>query len=146
MPVPGPEGRPAQLIDVASITILERTLKAHGKDGTYLWTSPHDWGDVGPDLEQWIERSGAALAYAIVAASAVIDFQAAVIDGWMPATVRQRLVAAVDTTLRKIDVEGLEIPEVREGTVGIHARALGGASLPLSERFLIGSTTISRST
>jgi hypothetical protein len=26
---------------------------------------------------------------------------------------------------------------VREGTVGIHARALGGASLPLSERFLL---------
>ena len=45
-----------------------------------------------------------------------------------------------------IDGEGLKLPVVREGTVGIHARALGGASLPLSERFLIGSTTISRST
>jgi len=144
MPVPGPEGRPAQLIDVASIAILERTLKAHGKDGSYLWTSPHDWGDVGTDLELWIERSGTALAYAIVSASAVIDFQAAVIDGWMPATVRQRLVGTVDATLRRIDVEGLEIPEVREGTVGIHARAIGGASLPLSERFLLGGALSSR--
>ncbi|RVA25945.1 sugar kinase, partial [Mesorhizobium sp. M7D.F.Ca.US.004.03.1.1] len=44
-----------------------------------------------------------------------------------------------------IDGDGLKLPGVREGTVGIHARALGGASLPLSERFLIGSTTISRS-
>jgi predicted NBD/HSP70 family sugar kinase len=144
MPVPGPEGRPAQLIDVASIAILERTLKAHGQDGSYLWTSPQDWGDVGPDLENWIERSAAALAYAIVSASAVIDFQAAVIDGWMPAAVRARLVAAVDSALRKIDVEGLETPEVREGTVGIHARALGGASLPLSERFLLGGALSSR--
>ena len=32
MPVPGPDGRPAQLIDVASIAILERALKAHGRD------------------------------------------------------------------------------------------------------------------
>ncbi len=32
------------------------------------------------------------------------------------------------------------VPAVFEGTVGIHARALGGASLPLSERFLIGAT------
>ena len=99
---------------------------------------------MGPDLEDWIERSGAALAYAIVSAAAVIDFQAAVIDGWMPADVRARLVATVAAALRKIDVEGLEIPEVREGTVGIHARALGGASLPLSERFLLGGDMSSR--
>ena len=40
--------------------------------------------------------------------------------------------------------KGCEIPEVREGTVGIHARALGGASLPLSERFLLGGDMSSR--
>ena len=36
------------------------------------------------------------------------------------------------------DIEGIALPRTREGTVGIHARALGGASLPLSERFLLG--------
>ena len=36
------------------------------------------------------------------------------------------------------------MPAVREGTVGIHARALGGASLPLSERFLVGAAATSR--
>ena len=61
----------------------------------------------------------------------MIDFQAAVIDGWMPASVRARLVAAIGDALQKIDAEGLTVPPVREGTVGIHARALGGASLPL---------------
>ena len=66
------------------------------------------------------------------------------IDGWMPQTVRARLVDAVAAALGKIDVEGLKIPEVREGTVGIHARALGGASLPLSERFLLGGDMSSR--
>jgi hypothetical protein len=79
-----------------------------------------------------------------VSASAVIDFEAAVIDGWMPASVRARLVQAVAEALRKIDVEGLAVPQVREGTVGIHARALGGASLPLSERFLLGGSTPSK--
>jgi hypothetical protein len=70
----------------------------------------------------------------------VIDFQAAVIDGWMPETVRARIVAAVAAALTRIDAEGLQLPPVREGTVGIHARAMGGASLPLSERFLVGAT------
>ncbi|TJX37583.1 MAG: sugar kinase, partial [Mesorhizobium sp.] len=56
-----------------------------------------------------------------------------------------RLVEAVVAAIGAIDGEGLKLPAVREGSVGIHARALGGASLPLSERFLIGSTTIARS-
>ncbi|MBU0581863.1 MAG: ROK family transcriptional regulator [Alphaproteobacteria bacterium] len=139
MPVPGPDGRPTQLIGVASLAILEKALAANGTDATFLWTQPDEWDADGPEIEAWFRNAGRALAYAIVSASAVIDFEAAIIDGWMPAGARQRLVAAVTEALQHIDVEGLSVPAVREGTVGIHARALGGASLPLSERFLIGS-------
>jgi predicted NBD/HSP70 family sugar kinase/predicted transcriptional regulator len=139
MPVPGPEGRPAQLIDIASLAILEKTLNERGIDANYLWTQPEGWRGEEPEFETWFQTAGRALAYSIVSASAVIDFEAAIIDGWMPTNARQRLVAAVIEALQHIDVEGLSVPAVREGTVGIHARALGGASLPLSERFLIGS-------
>ncbi|RVD57243.1 ROK family transcriptional regulator [Mesorhizobium sp. M2D.F.Ca.ET.185.01.1.1] len=138
MPVPGPDGKPTQLIDVASIAMLEKALSAKGIDGSYLWTSPQEWGDIGAELDEWIASASRALAYAIVAASSVIDFEAAVIDGWMPLEVRRRLVEAIRQAISGIDAEGLKLPFVREGTVGIHARALGGASLPLSERFLIG--------
>lgn len=138
MPVPGPDGKPAQLIDVASIAMLEKALSAKGIDGSYLWTSPQEWGEIGAELDDWIASASRALAYAIVAASSVIDFEAAVIDGWMPLDVRRRLVDAVTEAIARIDAEGLKLPIVREGTVGIHARAMGGASLPLSERFLIG--------
>jgi predicted NBD/HSP70 family sugar kinase len=140
MPVPGPDGKPRQLIDVSSIAMLERALNAKGTDASFLWTSPEDWGDIGAELDAWIASAADGLAYAIVSASAVIDFQAAVIDGWMPEAVRARIVAAVASALTRIDAEGLQLPPVREGTVGIHARAMGGASLPLSERFLVGAT------
>ncbi|MER8764720.1 MULTISPECIES: ROK family transcriptional regulator [unclassified Mesorhizobium] len=145
MPVPGPDGKPTQLIDVASIAMLEKALNARGIEASHLWTSPGDWGEIGAELDDWIASASQALAYAIVSASSVIDFDAAVIDGWMPLAVRRRLVDAIIQAIGRIDGEGLRLPAVREGTVGIHARALGGASLPLSERFLIGSTTISRS-
>jgi predicted NBD/HSP70 family sugar kinase len=144
MPVPGPGGKPIQLIDIASIAILEQALSAKGQDASYLWTSPENWGDLGDDLDTWVERAASALAYGIVAASSVIDFEAAIIDGWMPASVRRRLVAATQAAIGKVDVEGLRIPSVREGTVGIHARALGGASLPLSERFLVSANALSK--
>jgi predicted NBD/HSP70 family sugar kinase len=138
MPVPGPDGRPVQLIDVASIAVLERAILAAGGDGSHLWTSPEDWGDLGAPLDRWLEDAAKGLAYATLAASSVIDFEAAVLDGWMPLAVRARLVAATRREIGLLDAEGLRVPEIREGTVGHHARVLGGASLPLSERFLTG--------
>ncbi|MBL8578947.1 MAG: ROK family transcriptional regulator [Mesorhizobium sp.] len=139
MPVPGPHGRPTQLIDVASLAMLEKALNAKGIDATYLWTTPDRWEHDGPEFDAWFESAGSALAYAIVASAAVIDFEAAVIDGWMPTFARARLVASVKRALTGVDVEGLRVPDIHEGTVGVHARALGGASLPLSERFLVGA-------
>ena len=144
MPVPGPGGKPTQLIDIASIAMLEKALNARGVDASHLWTSPDEWGELGTELDDWIATASGALAYAIVASASVIDFESAIIDGWMPTSIRARLVAAVQAAIGEIDVEGLRIPTVREGTVGIHARALGGASLPLSERFLVGATPLSR--
>lgn len=143
MPVPGPGGKPIQLIDVASIATLEKALALRGVDAQHLWTSPEEWGDIGPELDTWLADAAGALAYAIASASAVIDFEEAVIDGWMPVAIRARLVKAVSSALDKVDAEGLKLPTVREGTVGIHARALGGASLPLSDRFLVGPTSTS---
>jgi len=143
MPVPDAKGRPVQLIDTASIAVLEQALIAARRDGAILWTSPQEWGDLSPHLDAWIDKAAAGIAYATVAAAAVIDFEAAVIDGWMPAAVRERLAGAVSLRLGRFDIEGLRIPAVREGSVGIHARALGGASLPLSDRFLVGQTSMS---
>lgn len=137
MPVPGADGRPRQLIDIASIAILEQRLAATGRDASFLFTSPTDWGDLGTELEDWIASAAAGIAYAIVAAASVVDFEAAIVDGWMPDGVRDRMVTAIGAALGTFDAEGIRVPAVRKGSVGIHARALGGASLPLSERFLI---------
>lgn len=144
MPVPGRDGGTVQLIDTASIAALERLLLKDGGDASVLWNSPEDWGELGPPLEEWLETAARGLAFAIVSASAVIDFEAAVIDGWMPEAVRGRLVAGVASVLPGLDAEGLALPRVREGTVGIHARALGAASLPLSERFLVGPAALAK--
>lgn len=143
MPVPGPDGRPRQLIDVASVATLERLLRERGVESGLLWTEPNDWGEDTAELGAWLESAGRAIAYAIVSASAVIDFEAAVIDGWMPRPILDRLVDGVGSALKSIDAEGLVLPELRKGTVGIHARALGAATLPLSDRFLLGAGELS---
>lgn len=146
MLVSGPGGKQAQLIDIASVAVLEKELNAQGIEAPHLWTSPEDWGELGPTLDDWIVRAADALAHAIVSATSVIDFEAAVIDGWMPTSVRLKLVDAVRKAIGGMDAEGLTVPRIHEGTVGVHARALGAASLPLSERFLIRPTMIAGGT
>ena len=143
MPVPGPDGAPRQLIDIASIAMLEKALNADGRDASLLWTSPRGLGRPRRRARP-LDRLGRRRPRLRDRRRhpSVIDFQAAVIDGWMPASVRARLVAAIGEALQQIDAEGLAVPPVREGTVGIHARAMGGASLPLSDRFLVGATAV----
>ena len=88
-----------------------------------------------PSSTDWIATASQALAYAIVAASSVIDFEAAVIDGWMPLTVRRRLVDAVVEAIGRIDVEGLQAPR-RARRHGRHPCAGAGRRQPAAFRAL----------
>ncbi|TCD14873.1 ROK family transcriptional regulator [Oricola cellulosilytica] len=137
MPVPGKDGRTCQLIEVASLSELERQLAKGGLETSSLWESSRDW-EVDPDiLENWIASAAAGLAHAITAACSVINFSAIVVDGWVPVAIRARLVEAVKHELGSLNMTGLETPEIREGSVGADARALGAASLPLFDRFMV---------
>jgi len=139
MLVPDGEGGVRQLIEVASLDALARRLEAAGAEPEFLWQSPDRWpGGHEPIVEAWIARAARAIAAAAVSAAAVIDFETAVIDGWIPAPVRTRLVEATQRAIGALDTAGLEPPRAMAGSVGPHARALGAASLPLSERFSIG--------
>lgn len=126
-----------QLVDVASLVTLEQALVASGGSADTIWSGTEDW-DIPPDvLEAWMAKAVDGLAYATFSAACLIDFEAVMIDGWIPAPIRDDLVARIATRLDELRTSGIEIPAVRPGTIGPDARAMGAASLPLSERFLI---------
>ncbi|MDZ4135858.1 MAG: ROK family transcriptional regulator [Paracoccaceae bacterium] len=137
MPIPARNGETAQLIDLASIAVLERMLHAQGQSSEPIWAQPEFWTIDADILTAWIDSTGDALARAVAACISVIDFEAVLIDGWLPDAVRARIVAATRRQLARLNLSGLEMPELHEGSFGAHARALGAASLPLSERFLV---------
>lgn len=137
LPIPSPCGAPRQLVDVASLSVLEAAIKAEGAPTDSLWESPEGWSVPDKILEKWIRETCEGLAYSIAAAASVVDVEAVLIDGWIPARVRKQLVEGTTRTLADLGVSGIELPEVREGTIGQHARSLGAASLPLSERYLV---------
>jgi predicted NBD/HSP70 family sugar kinase len=137
MPVPDGKGGTLQLIEAASIFVLENILCKSDVDPTPLWYAPEEWVDFGAPLEDWLKRAGSALAYAIVASAAVMDFGAAIIDGGFPDWVKQRLVITTRSAALKLDLQGIELPDIIAGEVGNQARSLGGASLPLFSRYLL---------
>jgi predicted NBD/HSP70 family sugar kinase len=142
LPVRGKNGETRQLLDIASIFVLENMLRERNIDPQPLWYSADEWIDFGEPLEAWIQDTAKALAQAIVAAASIIDFSAAVIDGGFPGWVRERIVRATMNEAAKLDLQGVVMPEIIEGAVGAHARAIGGASLPIFARYLTNQNVL----
>ena len=142
MPIMNSDGEVTTLIDNASIYTLEMRLKTNGFTLSHQWSEPEDWHSIGPLLDEWIEDTARHLAWAIVASSSVIDFQAAVIDGAFPSDIRQKIVDAIRLEVEKLDTRGISEPDILEGIVGRGARALGGASLPLFALYLLDQNVL----
>jgi predicted NBD/HSP70 family sugar kinase len=132
--VPGKSGS-EQLLRQASLYVLENALKAKGHDPLQLTLNPNDWSQFEFVLADWIDQAGRALAHAAIAAAALIDLDGVIIDGALPPTVRARLVEAVKTHYLRLDNRGLASFSIVEGTIGLDARAMGGAALSLINAF-----------
>jgi predicted NBD/HSP70 family sugar kinase len=136
MPVPGPDGRMQRLLDVASLSVLAQALEAQGKPADPLWEWPQDWQIDAATLDRWIDDAANGLAAAVLSAASLLELEAIMIDGWMPAAQRAALVAATQAAFARLDHSGLTLPAIRAGTIGPAARALGAAAIPLSQRYL----------
>lgn len=141
MPISDKNGKQSQLIEAASIYVLEKLLLENNIDASPLWYSADDWIDFGKPLDEWIESTGYALAQAILSCASVIDFGAAIIDGGFPAWVRKRIVDETCKAMTGLDLRGIVVPDVIEGKVGSQARSVGGASLPLFSKYLLDLNT-----
>ncbi len=137
MPPQTADGPDRQLIECASLFVLEAMI-AEVADTVPNMASDHDAWDRYPDqVEAWLAMTASNLARAAATACAVVDFEAVIIDGSLPAAVRARLLARVRDEIESLGVRGITLPEVIEGTIGHEARVLGAASLPFFSRYLL---------
>lgn len=146
MPIAGTVHPPEKLIDHASIVVLERMLADAGVDPSPLWLDAERWDGLDSYLDRWIGETAQALAIAIASSCAVIDFQAAIIDGGFPAAVRTRVVDQIKSEIGRLDLRGIDIPQICEGSIGTRSRAIGGASLPLFARYLADQNVLFKET
>ena len=141
-PVASQAGTSEQLIRTASINVLEREIAKRGGNPETLWRNSSDWSSAGDALDSWIEIAARGIAIAAAGAAAVLDCAAIVVDGAMPNDVRARLVQAIRGALGHVNMQGITPFTVIEGTIGADARAMGAASLPLFDNFIINRNVL----
>lgn len=134
----GPNGESRQLIDIASIHLLEARLAEVGLDPSGLWNSD-DWAPYERYVEPWIRQTAQELAKAALSTCAVIDFEAVMIDGGLPPSVKQTLVERTRRYIANQDTRGLIPPQIEAGTMGRKAREIGAACGPIWSHFLLKS-------
>ena len=124
-----------RLIRRASIYLLENQLKREGKDPSLLRESPEAWNGLGAALDNWLEEATDSLSWAIGSAISVIDFEAIVIDGAFPQSIRSVLVDRTREKFERMEMQGVAPVEIVAGHIGSEASVLGAASLPLLAGF-----------
>lgn len=129
-------GKPTFVHSIASITALERCLRAAGL--TPPPGSPHDWdwASLEPHVEPWLDEAGHALAQAAMTAQAMVELDRVALDGVMPHAVVERLLARVQHHLALLPVLRTSgRPTIVVGHLGPAAAAAGAAKLPIYKRY-----------
>jgi predicted NBD/HSP70 family sugar kinase len=135
VPDPSGSGAPQSLIRCASLYILENMMRKEGADPSMLGRWSKDWREAGSSLDEWIEQATNSLSGAIVSAISVIDFEAIVIDGAFPKSIRSAIVEQTREKFGRLETQGIAPVDIVEGMIGSDARVLGAASLPFLADF-----------
>lgn len=126
---------PPQLLSVASGWPLERALLACGQAAQLAGQPEIMAGEHAKLVQPWLAQAASGLAMAAVSASALMDLDAVVMDGSIHPELLGALMAQTEQAMGDYRWEGLRRPELLRGRVGAHARALGGALLPLHAQY-----------
>jgi predicted NBD/HSP70 family sugar kinase len=89
-----------------------------------------------PDLAgEWVEDAADALAAPLMSAALVLDMPTVVVDGTLPRFLVDEMIATTARNLEALAPEARPPPELRPGSLGREAPAIGAAILPLHFNF-----------
>ncbi|MEP9402105.1 ROK family transcriptional regulator [Sphingomonas silueang] len=86
-------------------------------------------------LDAWRARCAEALAFAITGANSLLDLEAVILDGALDAAELARIAESVALNLTNDAPPDFFTPELRAGSLGAHAAAIGAGLLPLHAQY-----------
>jgi predicted NBD/HSP70 family sugar kinase len=126
---------PAQLLQLASGWQLEQALMAAGHDPLLVQQDAIMSPEFSAFTQPWLSQAAKALAMSATSAAALLDLDAIIMDGSLNPKLLQALIQQTEASLAQFSFDGIHQPQILAGQVGSHARALGGALLPLHAQF-----------
>lgn len=132
---PRPNGPYDILLTRASISSLIRHLRGSGVAVGSRGDLENAMAGEGALVSGWLEDCVDALVVPLLSAARVLDVDAIVLHGDLPGSVLQDLAGRLAVALDQAAPEARETPELRLGTVGRWAAAIGAAILPLHLSF-----------
>jgi predicted NBD/HSP70 family sugar kinase len=122
---------------IASLTALEKRLKAAGFAVDLAEADSWDLYAMKGEVEAWLDDAARALALVVFNTLRVVDARLVVLDSTLSA-VSERLVQRLRHELDLLQRDGAPTPKVQQGQLGRLAPAIGAAELPLYRRYFSG--------
>lgn len=133
--VPKPRNSSDILLNRASVSALIRHLQLNGTpigNSAELETAIEGRPTL---VNEWLDDCADALVQPLLAMGSLLDLQAIVIDGNLPRSLIEGLLERLRKLLASAAPEARTPPELRLGTTGRNAAAIGAAILPLHSNF-----------
>ena len=134
---------PVQLLTRASLNQLRKYLRKQDINfGSFsqLFSELSETGKTRKHIIKWADDVGESLAYAILNSTCIMDFQAVIIDGALPHFWAEYITQQAEKKYQQLEHKGVIKPLFFAGNLGIDARALGSAILPIYHRFSVIAT------
>ena len=133
--VPRPSAKFEVLLHRASVYTLVAHLRANGFDITRVRDLEPMPAAARALVSEWQSDCADALAQAIIGSIALVDLEAVVIDGLLPASVLVETVTRVRAAFAEMLPPGLIAPTILAGSIGARGSALGASLLPIYSMF-----------
>ena len=133
--LPQAQRAPQQLLEVASLLVLERRYLRAGLDPAASGDARALQEPWRPITEAWLQDAADAMALAVNSAACLLDLDVVIVDGSFHRDLLAALLAVLNDAMAHFSWEGVVRPQVLAGTIGSDARAMGGALMPLHANF-----------
>ena len=126
---------PPQLIEKASLTGFEAQVRAAGHEDPHSFYYGEQDETTIRVFTEWAEEAAQSLAFAITATASILDLDAIILAGGLPHDRTADLLRMTEAALAGYHAKGLHMPRLQQAEIGITARAIGSAFLPIYANF-----------
>ncbi len=132
---PAPHSPYDILLSRASVNALFRHLNHHGFEVQTHQALDDVLDEAAAPIAEWIEDSADALVAPILSAVRLLDIDTVVLDSDLPSRLLDDLIMVTADHLGRASPESRQPPNLRPGSIGTEAAAIGAAILPLHLNF-----------